>query len=171
MLRGRSTVLAGLAVTGATLAWTAGAWTQARLGTSWEGRRLVRAGLVIILAGIGGMVLVTMPAVPVEAGLAAWAVAGLGMGLGFAPISLLALREAPPGREGWASASLNLADVLGAATGIGTGGAAVAAATGPGLRWGITAAFGLSAVVAVAALGVTRRLPAGLTGRPVSRPD
>ncbi len=171
VLRGRSTVLAGLAVTGATLAWTAGAWTQARLGTSWEGRRLVRAGLVIILAGIGGMILVTMPAVPVEAGLAAWTVAGLGMGLGFAPISLLALREAPPGREGWASASLNLADVLGTAIGIGTGGAAVAAATGPGLRWGITAAFGLSAAVAVAALGVTRRLPAGLTGRPVSRPD
>ena len=112
-----------------------------------------------------------MPAVPALTGLAAWTVAGLGMGLGYAPITLLALREAPPGREGWASASLNLADVLGAAVGIGTGGAAVAVATGPGLRWGITAAFGLSATAALAALGVTRRLPAGLTGRPVSRPD
>ena len=59
--------------------------------------------------------------------------------------------------------------MLGTAIGIGTGGAAVAAATGPGLRWGITAAFGLSAAVALAALAVTRRLPAGLTGRPVSR--
>ena len=32
VLRGRSTVLAGLALTGATLSWTAGAWAQA----GWE---------------------------------------------------------------------------------------------------------------------------------------
>ncbi len=167
VLRHRSTILAGVAVTGASLAWAAGAWLQARLGASWEGRRLVRAGLIVILAGIGGMILVTVPAVPVAAGLAAWTVAGLGMGLGYAPVSLLMLREAPAGREGWASSSLNLADVLGTATGIGVGGAAVAAtAGGAGLRWGVTAAFGISAAVALAALAVTRRLPAGLTGQP-----
>ena len=39
------------------------------------------------------------------------------------------LRAAPTGREGWASASLNLADTLGIALGIGVGGAAVAAVT------------------------------------------
>jgi MFS family permease len=166
-LRHQSTILAGMAVTGASLAWAAGAWLQARLGTTWEGRRLVRAGLLIVLGGIGGMLLVTVPAVPVAAGLAGWTVAGLGMGLGHAPISLLMLREAPPGREGWASSSLNLADVLGTATGIGAGGAAVAAAAGGGgLRWGITAAFGISAAVALAGLAVSRRLPAGLTGPP-----
>jgi MFS family permease len=165
VLRHRSTVLAGLAVTGATLAWTAGAWLQARLGTSWPGRRLVRAGLAIILAGIGGMLLVLRPGVPVAVALAAWTVAGLGMGLCYAPITLMMLRAAPPGREGWASASLNLADVLGTATGIGVGGAAVAASTGPaphpGLAWGVAAAFGISALVAGLALAVTGRLPAG----------
>jgi hypothetical protein len=31
------------------------------------------------------------------------------------------LRAAPSGREGWASASLNLADVLGVALGVGIG--------------------------------------------------
>jgi MFS family permease len=167
VLRHRGTTAAGLAVTAATLAWTAGSWAQARLGAArWEGRRLVRTGLLIVLAGIGGMVLVTLPAVPPAAGVAAWAVAGLGMGLGYAPVSLLMLREAPPGREGWASAALSLADVLGAATGIGAGGAAVAATAGPSLRWGITAAFGISAAVAVAAVAATRRLPAGLVGAP-----
>ena len=114
-------------MTGATLAWTIGAWIQAQLSASWPGRRLVRTGLVIILAGIGGMTTVLDPAVPVLAGLAAWSLAGLGMGVGYAPTTLMMLREAPPGREGWASASLNLADVLGTATGIGVGGAAVAA--------------------------------------------
>jgi MFS family permease len=160
-VRHRSPLVAGIAVTGATLTWTAGAWAQARLSEKWEGRRLVRAGLVIILAGIAGMTLVLHPV-----GLAAWTVAGLGMGLSYAPISLLMLREAPPGREGWASASLNLADVLGTAIGVGIGGAAVAASTGRDLTVGITAAFAIAAAVALTAMAVTRRLPAG----PVSKP-
>jgi MFS family permease len=166
-VRHRSPVVAGIAVTGATLAWTAGAWAQARLSDTWEGRRLVRAGLVIILAGIAGMAGVLQPGVPVAEGLAAWTVAGLGMGLAYAPISLMMLREAPPGREGWASASLNLADVLGTAIGIGVGGAAVTAAAGRNLHLGLSAAFAAAAAVAVAALAVTRRLPAGTTSAPL----
>ena len=165
-MRHRSPLVAGIAVTGATLTWTAGAWAQARLSEKWEGRRLVRVGLVIILAGIAGMTLVLHPAVPLAVGLAAWTVAGLGMGLSYAPISLLMLREAPPGREGWASASLNLADVLGTAIGVGIGGAAVAASTGRDLTVGITAAFAIAAAVALTAMAVTRRLPPG----PVSKP-
>jgi MFS family permease len=159
-VRHRSPVMAGLAVTGATVAWTAGAWVQARLSDVWEGRRLVRTGLVIILAGIAGMVLVLQPAVPVAEGVAAWTVAGLGMGLAYAPLSLMMLHKALPGQEGQASASLNLTDVLGTAIGIGVGGAAVAATAGSDLRLGITAAFAAAAVVALVALAFTRRLPA-----------
>jgi len=166
VFRHHSPVLAGVAVTGSTLAWTIGAWIQAQLSASWPGRRLVRIGLVIILAGIGGMATMLDPAVPVLAGLAAWTLAGLGMGVGYAPTTLMMLREAPPGREGWASASLNLADVLGTATGIGVGGAAVAAAeslsSGHGLRAGVGIAFVFSALAALAALALAGRLPAGL---------
>jgi MFS family permease len=168
-IRHRSPVVAGIAVTGATLTWTAGAWLQARLSERWEARRLVRVGLVIVLAGIAGMILVLQPRVPVAAGLAAWTVAGLGMGLAYAPLSLLMLREAPPGREGWASASLNLADVLGTAIGVGIGGAAVAAATGRSLHLGVLAAFAIAAAVGIVALVLTRRLPAGPgTSRPAA---
>ena len=60
------------------------------------------------------MAITLRPEIPVAMGVASWTVAGIGMGLAYAPISLLMLRQAPPGREGWASASLNLADVLGA---------------------------------------------------------
>jgi MFS family permease len=165
-VRHRSLVVAGIAVTGATLAWTAGAWAQARLSDTWEGRRLVRIGLVIILAGIAGMVLMLQPAVPVAEGLAAWTVAGLGMGLAYAPLSLMMLQKARHGQEGRASASLNLADVLGTAIGIGVGGAAVAAAAGSDLRLGITAAFAAAAAVALVALAFTRRLPAGTSSAP-----
>ena len=165
-VRHRVPVVAGLAVTGATLTWTAGAWIQARLSNSWEGRRLVRTGLVIILAGIAGMVLALRPPVPWAVGVAAWSVAGLGMGLGYAPISLMMLRQAPPGGEGRASASLNLADVLGSAVGIGVGGAAVAATAGRDVQAGLTVAFAVAAAVGIAALMLTRRLPAGPSTAP-----
>ena len=170
-VRHRSPLVAGIAVTGATLGWTAGAWVQARLSETWQGRRFVRIGLVIVLAGIAGMVLVLQPPVPVAVGLVAWTVAGLGMGLAYAPLSLMMLRHAPPGREGRASASLNLADVLGTALGIGVGGAAVAAGAGRNLPLGITAAFAASAAVGVVALMVTRRLPAGTTSSPPPVPQ
>jgi len=170
-VRHRSPLVAGIAVTGATLGWTAGAWVQARLSETWQGRRFVRIGLVIVLAGIAGMVLVLQPHVPVAVGLVAWTVAGLGMGLAYAPLSLMMLRHAPPGREGRASASLNLADVLGTALGIGVGGAAVAAGAGRNLPLGIAAAFAASAAVGVVALMVTRRLPAGTTSSPPPLPQ
>jgi MFS family permease len=169
-VRHRSPLVASIAVTGTTLTWAAGSWLQARIGDTWEGRRLVRAGLAIVLAGIAGMVLVLQPGVPVWVGLAAWTVAGLGMGLGYTPLSLMMLRQAPPGQEGWASASLNLADVLGTAIGIGVGGAAVAAGAGRNLQLGITVAFAISAAMGVVALPFTRRLPAGTNASPSVTP-
>jgi len=170
IVRHRTPVLAGLAVTGATLAWTAGAWVQARLSTRWEGRRLVRIGLIVILTGMAGLVLMLRPDVPVAEGITAWTVAGLGMGLSYAPITLMMLKEAPPGREGWASASLNLADVLGTAMGIGLGGAAIALAAQAGwpLAAGVAVAFGIAAAAAVAALAISRRLPVGQRGASVA---
>jgi predicted MFS family arabinose efflux permease len=160
-VRHHSPGVAGIAVTGSTLAWTAGAWLQSRLNARWEARRLVGCGMVIILAGLLGMALVLTPATPVEVGLAAWTVAGFGIGLAYAPTTLLMLREAPQGREGWASASLNLADVLGTAIGIGLGGAAVAAATAHGwpVAAGVGIAFALAGAGAVALAFASRRLP------------
>jgi len=165
-IRHHTPVYAGIAVTGATLSWTAGAWVQARLNDTWEGRRLVRIGLVIVLAGIAGMVVALQPAIPAWSALVAWTVGGLGMGLAYAPISLMMLREAPPGQEGRVSASLNLADVLGTAIGIGIGGAAVAATAGTDLRLGVTAAFAIMALAGVTLLAVTPRLPAGTGSAP-----
>jgi MFS family permease len=163
-VRHHSPALAGLAVTGATLAWTAGAWLQSRLNGRWEARRLVGWGLVIIVTGLAAMAFVLLPATPIEIGVAAWTVAGFGIGLAYAPISLLMLREAPAGSEGWASASLSLADVLGTALGIGAGGAAVAAATAHGwqLSAGVAVAFAIAAAGAIGLAVASRRLPRSL---------
>jgi MFS family permease len=156
-VRHQSTTFAGVTVTAATLSWTVGSWIQSHLSLSWQGRRLVRLGLTLILIGIAGMALVLHSDVPVAEAIGAWAVAGLGMGIAYAPISLMMLRVAPAGREGWASASLNLSDVLGIAIGVGLGGAAVAAASS--LTTGIAIAFALAAASAIAGLAISARLP------------
>jgi MFS family permease len=161
-VRHHAPALAGVAVTGATLAWTAGAWLQSRLNGRWPPRRLVGCGVVIVAAGLAAMALVLVPATPVAVGLAAWTVAGFGIGLAYAPITLLMLGAAPPGREGWAAASLSLADVLGTALGIGAGGAAIATVTARGgpLAAGVGVAFAIAGAGAVGLAAVSRRLPA-----------
>jgi MFS family permease len=163
-VRHHTPALASIAVTGATLAWTVGAWLQSRLNGQWPARRIIGCGLLVIMTGLGAMAAVLLPATPIEVGLAAWAIAGFGMGMAYAPISLLMLRAAPPGREGWASASLSLADVLGTAFGIGVGGAAIAAATAHGwpLSAGVGLAFGTAAAGAIGLALVIRRLPSGI---------
>jgi MFS family permease len=173
VVRHYSALIAGLAVTGASVAWTGGAWTQARLSDTWEARRLVRTGLVIILAGIAGMTFMLESSVPVAEGIVAWTIAGFGMGLANSPIMVLVLREAPEGRVGQASASVNLADVLGTATGIGAGGAAIAAHASNDVQAGIRIAFGIAATAALLALLTSLRLPFGRTvaAEPIIEPD
>ena len=156
-----STALASLVITGSTLAWTGGAWVQVRLNSSWEGQTLIRVGLILLLTGIAGMVLSLRPGVPVGEALVAWSVAGFGMGLAYAPTSLMMLREASPGREGWASASLTLSEVLGTALGTGLAGAAIVVGANRGwpMSTAVTVAFGCAGAGGVLALAVTRRLP------------
>lgn len=161
--RHQSTTIASIAVTGATVSWAIGAWAQARLSRRWPGPRLVRVGLAVIVLGQAGIALMLRPSVPVAEGIAAWTVAGLGMGLAYAPTTLMALSQAPPGREGYVSASISLCDVLGTALGIGAGGAAIAATRSAGLDLaaGILFAFALAAAASVATLLVSPRLPRG----------
>lgn len=163
-----STTTSSIAITGSTLAWTAGAWLQARLGETWEGRSFIRLGLTLVLAGIAGMAISLQSGVPVGVALVAWSVAGLGMGLAFAPTSLMMLRETSSGRAGRASASLNLSDVLGTALGTGLGGGALVAASNQGwsLSTGVMVAFGVAGVGAIVALVVAGRLPLQRVERP-----
>jgi MFS family permease len=160
-VRDQRTAVASVAVTAATLSWTAAAWVQERKATTWPGRRLVRAGLLIVAVAIAVEAAALFPGVPVAVGVAGWALGGFGIGLAYSPLSVIVLGEAPSGQEGMASASLQLADTLGVALGAGLGGVlvAVGAAAGWHERTGIAGAYALTAAVAVAATVVARRVP------------
>lgn len=161
-VRGASTTVAGIAVSTATVCWTAGSWTQARLASRRTARTLVCAGLTTVVAGVAATATILLDAVPLPLAVAGWGVAGFGIGLSYAPIATVVLSEATVDRQGAASVAVQLADNLGIAFGSGLGGVAVAAsvsATGS-VTSGVSVAFGAAAAVGVVGIAVSRRLPA-----------
>jgi MFS family permease len=125
-VRGRSNLLAGLALTTSSLSWSACAWLQARLARRWSPRLLTASGNVLIGVGIVVTAAVLDKRVPVAIAFVGWAIAGAGMGFAFNTTSVAALDEAEPGEEGTTSSSLQMADALGIALSTGVGGAVVA---------------------------------------------
>ena len=124
-VRGQTLAFAGITLTATTIAWTVGSWLQARLVAGGRRRPLVVAGLVLLITGIALFATVFRPSVSPWVSPPAWAVAGVGMGLAYATLSLIVLENATRGQEGEASASLQLAGVLGSGVGAGIGGAVI----------------------------------------------
>jgi MFS family permease len=162
-VRGTDSQIGGLAFTAATLAWTGGAWIQARRIHIYGPRSFAVAGFATLALGIAGFGAILSPAVPLIVGVVAWAIAGLGMGLTYSTLSLVVLREAQPHEQGSATAALQLSDVLGTSLGTGTGGALIAiAARAAAPAWaGFAAAFAAGVAVAILGLSLTPRLPVG----------
>ena len=160
-VRHASIALGGIALTAATLTWTAGSWVQERRVRHVGPQVFVRVGLLVIAGGIGLMILVAQADAPPALAVLAWAVGGLGMGLSYAPVSLVVLANAPVGTEGTASAALQLCDTLGVALGTGMSGAIVAA--GASFAWtratALTVAFAVCGGLAVLTAFASARLP------------
>ena len=98
---------------------------------------------------------------PAAIGIACWAVAGFGIGLAYAPLSVVTLAQAADGQEGRATSSLQLSDMLGTALGSGVAGVLVAfgVAVADSDRAGLVAVYVMGAVVAVGGALLARRVP------------
>ena len=162
-VRHAPTTLAALALTAATLTWTAGSWVQARYIARWGPRRLVRPGECLVALGLGAMCVVLVSSVPPALAVVARALAGAGIGTAYAPLSVTTLHLAAAGEEGRATSALQLCDVLGQAIGTGVAGAIVAAASRIGHGPGVALAFSFAIAVALTGVIVGARLPGQLT--------
>ena len=160
-VRGTSLGFASLAVTLCSLTWTAGSWTQERVIARRGPRPLVRGGLTCVGVGIVLMMITLAPGVPVALGIVSWAVAGLGIGMAYSPLSVTALAEAGSGQEGSATAALQLSDVLGIALGTGIGGVivAVGARSGANPRPALLVVLAMTLAVSVVGALLVGRLP------------
>ena len=165
VVRHAPTELGALALTAATMTWTAGSWVQARWITRVGPRRLIRLGEGMVFIGLALMSVTLLPSVPVALGIVAWAIGGFGIGQAYSPLSVTTLDRATRGQEGRATSALQLFDVLGQAVGTGVAGAIVAgAARGLGHRDGVALAFGFALFVSVVSILAGVRLPSRLTG-------
>lgn len=160
-VRGASTALAGLVLSVAALAWAAGAWVQARLLVRVGARHLVTVGSVLLLVALAGELAVLRDGVPVGLAVGAWILAGLGIGLDYPSLSVTALAEAAPGREGEAMSSLQVSDLLGTAVGAGASGVVVS--IGEALGWDLGRAIAMAwlvpAAVGIVLVAGSRRVP------------
>jgi MFS family permease len=168
-VRHGSTTLAALALTASTLTWTAGSWVQARCIARYGPRRLVRPGECLIATGLGVMCVTLLPSVPPALAVAAWALAGAGIGTAYAPLTVTTLDRAAAGEEGRATSALQLCDVLGQAIGTGVAGAIVAASSRIGHGPGVALAFSFAIAVALIGVIVGARLPGQLASGPQHR--
>jgi MFS family permease len=163
-LQGFSVSQAGLVISAASLSWSLGSFLQADLdrrdGGAGRPRRLL-AGLAVLLTGIGvTSVGVLADSVPVAFAIAGWAVAGLGIGIGYPSVGAIVLSAAPGGEEGEVSSALQLAETIGVALFTGIGGALIA--IGLEHDWDAVTAlllvFAAGAAAAVAGLAAGRRV-------------
>ena len=172
-VRGWSAAAAGIALTAATISWTAGSWTQARFTTRFAHERFVRVGFPVVAAGIAGLGLILLPEVPAWLAVPIFAFGGFGMGLTYAQFALIVLRDVPHESQGEVTAGLTLSDALGTVFGTSVAAAFVAAAyragTGPGP--GLAAAILFGTVAAIVGWALSRRLlPERGQARSASRP-
>jgi len=156
-IKGQSLFRAGLPLTVAAFFWAAGAWYQARFSDQ-DRPRGATVGALVSCAGLLLAATIVFDAVPFWCAYPATALGSFGCGLAYTICQAIAVEWAPPGGEGAATASIQLANLLGTALGT-CGGAVVIARLSDrlGLAVGLTmlVAAGLSLVAAVAA----RRLP------------
>jgi MFS family permease len=159
-VRGWSAAAAGLALTAATVSWTAGSWTQARLSPRVPHERFVRVGFPVVAVGIAGLGLVLLPAVPAWIAVPIFALGGFGMGLTYAQFALIVLRDVPRDSQGAVTSGLTLSDTLGTTLGLSLAAAFVSASVraGAGPAPGLAAAIAAGTLAAVLGWALAPRL-------------
>jgi len=121
---------AGVPLVVAALGWAA--------ASAWQGRHpdlprttLLRVGFGALAVGVAGLLAVTPAAGPAWVAVPAWAVAGVGMGLGYSAVSYLLLHHSQVHQVGSHTAAAQVADQLTTATFVGLGGALLAVLATP----------------------------------------
>lgn len=127
-IHGAAPSVAGLALTGGALSWTAGAHVQARLAGRRSASDLAALGAGCVAGGILALLALLDPGTPLSVAFAAWCVAGIGMGIGYNAATVNAMNHTPDGGEGSTSTALGITDAVAISLATGFGGALVAAA-------------------------------------------
>jgi MFS family permease len=159
--RNQSATVSGLTVTAASLMWSIGSWLHIGVVQRLGRRRLVQLGSVMMIFSVAGVGALFWPSWPIPAGFLAWGLGGLGMGMIHSAMNLSVLESAEKGREGEASSSVQLAQILGVAFGAGIGGAVLRHLSGGGQVSARALGFQFALMVLILLVVITnaRRVP------------
>ncbi len=154
---GLTAARAGLSLTLVGIVWAAASQLQARLGTRVSHVAAMRWGSGLLLAGGTGLTLVVWTHGNPTLAIAAYVVAGAGMGLGY-PRTSVAMLDASTDRDrGFNSSAISIADSLGAALALSVS----------GIAFGVTERAGadpfLAVFVVTVAIGVLATVTAART--------
>ena len=140
----------GALLTLSSLGWAAGSFVQSRPGMAEKGPQLIHTGSVILVGGTVALLVTDLADWPVWCLGVCLTFIGLAEGVAVTSTSVLALELAPKGGHAAASASLQVADVLGSVMGIAVASGAYAAGSALGLGNAITfpAVWAIAAIVA-----------------------
>ena len=156
--RGFGAVGAGALLTLGAVTWALGSWLRGRTATRVSSGAAARTGVGLMVVGTAAAALVCWPAVPVGIAAAGWAISGLGMGIVFPTLSVVALELAPPGEQGASSAALQMGDSIGGAVMLAVTGTVFAALVGPSASTAYVLCFGAAIAVAVVGVAVAGRV-------------
>jgi predicted MFS family arabinose efflux permease len=123
---------AGIALTLVGVVWALASQAQSRLGVRITHDRAMLAGTVVVLAGIGALIVsvavrVGGAGLPAAVPVAAYVLAGAGMGFAYPRTGVAMLAESTDRDRGFNSSALSVADSLGAALALSITGVAFAA--------------------------------------------
>jgi MFS family permease len=138
--RGLDTLTAGTALTIGSVGWTVGSWLQARPRLTRRRDRVLRAGGVLLFAGVCTMAVgAYSPAVPLAVLAVAWTCCGLGMGLVVPVTTLATIQLSGDAEQGRNNSSLQVGESLGNSLFSGIAGTIFA---GVNASWPVHATFG-----------------------------
>ncbi|MFJ4223603.1 MFS transporter [Microbacterium sp. NPDC089695] len=150
-----SPTVAGLALTGGALTWSAAATVQGRMGARLSSVVAVRLGTALVATGVVGALVSVLAHAPLAVIVVAWIVAGAGMGLMSPRTSALTLEMSAPETQGFNSSAMTVADSFGSALALAVTGVLFASAS---VGDPFAAVFALAAVIALAAAVLAPRV-------------
>ncbi|PWJ60715.1 putative MFS family arabinose efflux permease [Rathayibacter iranicus NCPPB 2253 = VKM Ac-1602] len=152
--------LSGATLTAGALSWALGSNLQGRPGTTLSHGRAMKLGTALVLAGIAVVLLTTVLVLTPVVAAVGWFLAGGGMGTMFPRMGTMTLALSAPGREGFNSSALQIADSAGASVSLAVTGLLAAAVTGLiGAGTGVfSATFAYGALLALAAAALAGRI-------------
>jgi MFS family permease len=156
--RGLSPAVAGAALTVGAVSWAVGSNLQARLASARRRPMLLGVGALSVAVAVACAAATATTPAPVALTIAGWTLAGLGMGVAYPTLSLLALQLAEPGRQGQASSALQISDSMTSSIALAVSGAVFATLIGASPDVAYLVAFAFAAVFLVLAALVAPRV-------------